>query len=168
MIKVKRWLSMLLILVTLSIALSPLRTYARTAGGMAPGDGSSATPAEASDVPQPLPHDCDGVAPSDPDACCMYGYIYWNDAPVAGADVQIASSQGVISVFTVNGGGASEAHYGADLSAEPLLASPGDVISITASYNGMVSARAWTVQSGGQQVDLGLIDGYQAALQSAD
>ncbi len=166
MFKAKRWLSLLLILVTLGIALSPLRTYARTPGALTPGDSSSATPDAASDVPQPLPHDCDGVAPTDPDACCMYGYIYWNDQPLAGADVQISSAQGVIT--TTVGGGGSKAHYGIDLSAEPLLASPGDVISITASYNGMVSARAWTVQSGGQQVDLGLVDGYQAASPSAD
>ena len=166
MFKAKRWLSMLLVLVTLGIALSPLRTYARTPGGLAPGDGSSATPARVYDVPVPLPPDCDGVAPSDPDACCMYGYIYWHDAPLAGAEVQISSAQGVIT--TTVGGGGSEPHYGVDLSAEPLLTSPGDAISITASYNGMVSARAWTVQSGGQQVDLGLVDGYQVASPSTD
>ena len=154
MFKVKRLTHLLLVLVTATVSLSPVTAFARMRiAGM-------------DDVPVPLPTDCDGVAPSDPDACCIYGYIYWNDQPVAGAEVQIASAQGVITA-TVNGGG-SEPHYGIDLSAEPLLASPGDVISITASYSGMVSARAWTVQSGGQQVDLGLIDGYQAASPSAD
>jgi hypothetical protein len=120
------------------------------------------------DVPVPLPPDCDGVAPSDPDACCVYGYVYYGDEPVEGVSVHIESSQGDLVITTAFGGASSEPHYVADLSAAPLLASPGDVITLTASYSDMVSARAWTVQSGGQQVDLGLVDGYQAALPGAD
>ena len=58
MLKVKTWLSMLLIVMTLSIALAPLMTYARTPGALTPVDSSGATPERASDVPQPLPHDC--------------------------------------------------------------------------------------------------------------
>ena len=119
---------------------------------------------EPTSTPRPLPHDCDGTTPPGgvPPACCAYGYIYHQDAPVAGANVAIESPNGTRYTTTIEGGISSEPYYSVDLSSTPLLVSPGDVVTITASYSDMVSARTWTVQSDGQQVDLGLVTGYQA------
>jgi len=114
--------------------------------------------------PQPLPHDCDGVTPpgEEPPTCCLYGYIYHDDAPVTGARVHIQSLHGAFDTTTMDSGTGSEPYYSVDLSSAPLHVSPGDAITITASYNDMVSIRTWTTQSGGQHVDLGLVAGYQA------
>ncbi len=66
----------------------------------------------------------------------------------------------VMTLTAAVNGGSNKAHCGVDLSAKPLPASP-DVVSITASYHGMVSACTW------QQVDLGLMGSCRSALQSA-
>ena len=120
--------------------------------------------------PDPLPEDCDDVTPigGTPPACCIYGYVYYDDDPVAGADVTIRSPYGTLTVATGGGGASGEPYYRADLSSAPLLVSSGDVITITASYSGMVSARTWTVQGEGQQVDLGVITGHQSPAPVAD
>jgi PKD repeat protein len=115
--------------------------------------------------PRPLPHDCDGVTPpgGPAPACCAYGYIYYEDAPVAEANVHIESSYGAFDTNTGDGGFGSGPYYSVDLSSDPLSASAGDTITMTASYSDMISIRTWTVQSEGQQVDLGLVAGYQAS-----
>ncbi len=113
----------------------------------------------ADEPPIPLPEDCGG---STGPACCIYGYIYYEDVPVLGANVHIESTYGAIDVETEGGAASSDPYYSADLSFAPLLVSPGDVITITASYSDMLSARTWVVQDDGQQVDLGLIAGYQS------
>ncbi len=134
-----------------------------------PASKSSATPGRSSsllvaaDVPQPLPRDCDGINPPDwPDPCCAFGYAYYNDEPVDGASVYIESLYGSHVTTTTVGEGSNHPYYSADLSSAPLSVSPGDTITITVAYSDMVSIRTWTVQSNGQQVDLGLIIGYQA------
>jgi PKD repeat protein/N-acetylneuraminic acid mutarotase len=82
---------------------------------------------------------------------------------VVGASVTIESAYGNLDVTTAAGGASSKPYYSASLSAAPLAVSPGDVLTITASYSGMVSIRTWTVQSGGQHVDVGMVEGYLAA-----
>jgi len=74
---------------------------------------------------------------------------------------ETASLSPVMTLAAAVNGGSNKAHCGVNLSAKPLPASP-DVVSITASYNGMVSARAW------QQVDLGLMGSCRSALQGDD
>jgi PKD repeat protein len=110
--------------------------------------------------PVPLPRGCGGVSPPQTPACCMFGYIYHDEVPVGDVTVQIESPQGTRIVTTTSGIESSHPYYVVDLSSAPLLVSTGEVITITASYGGMTSSRAWTVQGGGQQVDLGLVDGY--------
>ncbi len=118
-------------------------------------------PVYADELPPPLPAECGGsTGPGG--ACCVYGYVYYEGAPVDGADVHIDSPHGSLDTPTMEGRASSQPYYAADLTSEPLLVSTGDVITITVSYDDMVSARTWTVQSGGQQVDLGLIADYQA------
>ncbi|MBN1579575.1 MAG: VCBS repeat-containing protein [Anaerolineae bacterium] len=117
------------------------------------------------DPPIPLPRFCDGVTPpgETPPACCIFGYVYYDDEPVDGASITIESPSGALEINTANGGASAQPHYGADLISPPLSANVGSVITITASYSDMISIRTWIVQSGGQQVDIGLVDGYQAA-----
>ena len=141
-------LRLLLIAVTLATAGLPWQT-GRT------------LPVYADELPPPLPAECGGsTGPGG--SCCIYGYVYYYDAPIDGASVHIESPYGALDATTVSGGASSEPYYSADLSSAPLLVSPVDVITITASYSDMASARTWTVQSGGQHVDLGLFAGYQA------
>jgi PKD repeat protein len=129
------------------------------------GLGQSSAAIQASDAPQaiesgnpqPLPTDCVGVGGGE-DACCAYGYIYFNGAPVEGASVSIESAHGVISTTTLIDGVNENPYYATNLSDEPLSVVPGDVITITATYNGISSNRTWTVQEGAQHVDLGLLN----------
>ncbi|MBN1661043.1 MAG: VCBS repeat-containing protein [Anaerolineae bacterium] len=116
--------------------------------------------AQPDDWPVPLPSECGGII--DPSACCVHGYIYYQDQPVEGVSVVISSTQGAVTVTTSAGPLSTDPYYAVSLHEVPLLVSPGDAITITASFSGMVSSRAWQVQSGGQQVDLGLIAGYQS------
>ncbi|MBN1933179.1 MAG: SBBP repeat-containing protein, partial [Anaerolineae bacterium] len=113
---------------------------------------------------QPLPHDCIGITPpGEPlPACCIYGYIYYHDAPTAGVNVQIESAHGILNRTTLVGGLSGRPFFSANLSAAPLSVSSGDTITLTASWSNMISRRTWIVQPEGQQVDLGLVAGYQA------
>ena len=128
-----------------------------------PSPSSGVASAQSDEIPQPLPPGCQGVAPlDDPDACCAFGYVYYNDAPIAGATVRIESAgktwEGTTGDYEVS----DDAHYQVDLTTD-LQVEPGDEITITVSYNDMTSTRTWTVQPGSQQVDVGLIEGYQAS-----
>lgn len=122
---------------------------------------SPAPLAHADEPPIPLPAECGGFTGVG-GTCCIYGYIYYNDTPQSGVNVRIESPYGSLDVITTAGPASDYAYYSADLSSPPLFVSPGDTITITASYGDMVSARTWTAQSDGQHVDLGLVAGYQA------
>ena len=117
--------------------------------------------ANTGEPPVPLPAECGGATVP---ACCIYGYVYYEDAPVPGVNVHIESADGAVDVETENGAASSDPYYSADLSFAPLLIFPGDTITITAVYSDMVSIRTWTAQPNGQQVDLGLVAGYQSPL----
>jgi formylglycine-generating enzyme required for sulfatase activity/PKD repeat protein len=112
-----------------------------------------------SDLPKPLPDECDGVAPpgEDPPACCMFGYVYEGDDTKAGVAVKIESENGDVNTTTAIGGSNPDAFYSVDLSSPPLETSAGDVITLTVAYSDMISTRTWVVQIGGQQVDMGLL-----------
>ncbi len=113
--------------------------------------------------PVPLPRHCDGVTPPGiADPCCMYGYIYFNGQAVAGVQVHIQAEHGYRDTVTAPGLSSGTPYYMFDLASPPISATLGSVVTITASYNGMVTSRTWIVQPDGQQVDLGLLSGYQA------
>ncbi|MBN1890500.1 MAG: hypothetical protein JW850_21080 [Thermoflexales bacterium] len=114
--------------------------------------------------PVPLPRLCGVVTPPghEPPPCCMFGYVYYQDKAVTGASVRIDGPSGVLTATTAVGISSADPHYGVDLSSAPLLVSVGDTITLTAVYSDMLSARTWTVQSNGQQVDVGLIAGYHS------
>ena len=120
----------------------------------------TATPA---DNPEPLPENCIDVTPpgGDPPACCIYGYVYYHGEPVGGVTITIESRSGSVSTTTATGGASTHPYSGVDLSNTPLSASAGETITITASFSDMASSRSWVVQTNGQQVDLGLVTGYQ-------
>jgi parallel beta-helix repeat protein len=132
--------------------------------GMQAQDAVPAPSSQPADSYVPLPEECDDVTPPGgvPPACCLYGYIYYQDAPLAGVSVRVESAYGAVDLTTAAGLSADDPYYGAPLSGPPLLVSVGDVITLTASYSDMISTRTWTVVNNGQQVDLGLVAGYQA------
>jgi hypothetical protein len=114
-----------------------------------------AAPVVADDVPEPLPRDCTGVnPPGQPNPCCAFGYVYYDGEPVAGADVRIESPYGTINTTTASGGVSGEPYYSTDLSSPPLLVSPGDVITVTATYENSSADTVYEVAPGGQQVDV--------------
>ena len=79
--------------------------------------------------PVPLPRDCTGVNPPDT-PCCLYGYVYYDDVPVAGASVRIESPYGTLTPTTADGGLSDDPYYSVDLSSSPstlllnLISSP--------------------------------------------
>lgn len=104
------------------------------------------------DVPAPLPAECGGST----DACCVYGYVYADNAPVEGAQVRLQSPAGTKTISTAPGDESAFPYYHAELSASPLYAYAGTTVTITVSYGPLEATRAWTVVDDGQQVDLGL------------
>jgi PKD repeat protein/N-acetylneuraminic acid mutarotase len=110
------------------------------------------------DTPIPLPRHCDGVTPpgmSDP--CCVFGYVYFRNQAVLSATVYVTGPYGSRAIQTAPGPASDTPYYRFDLSSSPISATVGSWVTITTSYNGMVSSRAWRVQPNGQQVDLGLV-----------
>lgn len=144
--------------ITLALALLlPGNTRASTI--TAPTGGQPAPQATAPSSAEPLPDDCDGVAP--PGACCAFGYTYFQDAPTAGVTVTVESPSGSTVITTTSGPASSDPYYRVDLSSAPLAVEPGDTITVTAHYRDMASSRAWPVQANGQQIDLGLLPNPQ-------
>lgn len=121
------------------------------------GLSAAAGPAWQTNGGNPLPNDCSDVtAPGeDPPACCASGYVYYNDVPVAGAQVEIRSASGVFTTTTSTGPSSVTPYYASALSASPLNVSPGDTITITATYDGATTNTVYQeVVGGGQQVDV--------------
>lgn len=119
------------------------------------------------ETPRPLPTDCDGVAdPLTPpeDVCCVFGYIYLNGMPQEGVTVQITSIHSQLNLVTAVGAKSNFPYYSADLASAPLSVISGENITIRATSASMSSVRSWTAQGGSQQVDIGLIPGYQAPI----
>lgn len=115
--------------------------------------------------PIPLPRHCGSTTPPgmDPPACCAFGYIYYDDEPVPGVSVRVEGPHSFVTVTTTSGGDSDDPYYSVALGYPPISATVGSLVTFTASYSDMISARVWTVQSEGQQVDLGLLTGYRSA-----
>jgi len=113
----------------------------------------AATPAYAGtqSVATPLPLTCSGTPVP---AVCVYGYVYYDGAPVSGASVKIDSPYGTLSTTTATGLLSSAPYYQANLSGTPLLVSPGDTITVAATYNGSTASGTYVVAPDGQQVDV--------------
>jgi PKD repeat protein len=112
--------------------------------------------------PVPMPHDCDGFTPPGGDlpACCVYGYVYYNGVPVIGADVQIESLSGTLSITTDIGIFSTTPYYAADLDISPLSVSPGDFITVTATVSGSMTSTVYQVAPEGQQLDAVLFHSF--------
>ncbi len=104
----------------------------------------------------PLPRRCGGFLPPDAGSpvCCVFGYVFVDGRPVAGARVTISNGQGSQTVWTEFGSDSPSPYFSADLSSGPLLAEPGSSVSITVDYGGHSHTITHQVLSGGQQVDL--------------
>ena len=148
----------LILVILLTPALMPAWSSESAAGTLDGGTGATERIALDS-VPIPLPHDCDGVTPpgESPPACCAYGYVYYDGVPVAGANVHIESEYGELDTTTASGGASGEPYYAADLSAAPLLVSPGDIITVTASHEASSASAAYEAAPDGQQVDVAIV-----------
>ena len=115
------------------------------------------THASAQSVATPLPLTCSGTPAPD---ACAYGYVYYNGLPVAGASVRIDSPYGTLNTTTANGTLSSVPYYQANLSGSPLLVSPGDTITVTATHNGKTASTAYVGEAGGQQADVILVQSF--------
>lgn len=106
--------------------------------------------------PQPMPHDCDGVTPTDedPPACCIYGYVFYDGEPVGGAAVTVQGPGGSQAVTTGSGGLSDEPYFATSLSDDPIAASVSDTITLSVSYGGSSRVLTYQVVEAGQQVDL--------------
>ncbi len=109
--------------------------------------------AQADELPSPLPAECGGsTGPGG--KCCIYGYVYYDDAPIDGASVHIESPHSALDATTVNGGASGDAYFATSLSDDPLLASVGDTLTLSVSYGGRSRSLTYQVVENGQQVDL--------------
>lgn len=160
-----RWMGLL-------IAISMIGTMFLSTRGKCPALAQEAQPAAgpsivpASPAP-PLPHDCDGITPpgEPPPACCAWGYVYHDGAPVAGASVTVQSASGSLDTTTADGSISSRPYYHVNLSAAPLSVSVGEIITVTAAYHGANKSVVYQVVNGGQQVDVVLPDSSASTLE---
>ena len=122
-----------------------------------------------SDLIDPLPGDgcIRGTPPGeDPPICCLSGFVYAEGQPVKDATITIADAKGVIgTVYTQHYRGTERnPYYYVDLTklnirslnaTQPIT--PGNVITLTANYNGITTQPvAYTVQPGGQRFNFNL------------
>ncbi len=112
--------------------------------------------APSEEIPLPLPRECGGVnPPGEPEpACCVYGYVYLDGAPVSGATVSIQGPGGVQTAVTALGEGSDEPYFAASLSDAPVSAAVGSTVNLSVNYAGRQRTVAYTVVAHGQQVDL--------------
>lgn len=113
--------------------------------------GSPTTFAKPKAQPPALPLTCPSAE------ICANGYVYFEGAPVVTATVKFEDIYGTLIVTTTTGGLSASPYYQASLSSAPLLASVGDVVTVTASYNGITSSLTYPIVAGGQQVDIVII-----------
>jgi hypothetical protein len=117
---------------------------------------AGALPMSLADTPGPLPNDCQGVTEEGepPPVCCAFGYVYYDGVPVDGAQVTIQGPAGSFNTTTSTGPAATDAYYRVSLSASPLSVSPGDTITVTATYSDSTASTVYQVVTKGQQVDV--------------
>lgn len=104
----------------------------------------------------PLPKSCVGGLPpgeGDP-ACCLFGYVFVDGQPVAGARVTVTTAGGAVEDWTGEGPDSSLPYFRLSLSDPPLSAVAGDTITISVVYAGSSRTLQHTVLNGAQQVDL--------------
>ena len=65
--------------------------------------------------PASFPDDCSDLSAA-PDTCCMRGYVYPGQAPVAGARVRVESPSGVVELTTGSGPLSADPYYSVNLS----------------------------------------------------
>jgi outer membrane protein assembly factor BamB len=150
----QKFLSFLSIALSVTLLLPPGNSHASAPAEMTSSSGQPQELVAPANAGEPLPDDCDGVAP--PGACCAFGYAYLQDAPTEGVTVTLQSLSGSVVITTTAGPASSDPYYRVDLSSAPLDVTPGEPITLTAAYRDMISARTWVVQPSGQQIDLGL------------
>ena len=117
---------------------------------------AGAFPLSIADTPGPLPNDCQEVTEpgEDPPVCCAFGYVYYDGVPVNGTQVTIQGPSGSFSTTTSTGPAATDAYYRVSLSASPLSVSPGESITVTATYSDSTTSTLYQVVAKGQQVDV--------------
>ncbi len=117
---------------------------------------TSFAPTSPADTPGPLPNDCQDVTGvgEDPPVCCAFGYVYYDGMPVTGAQVTIQGPGGSLPTTTSTGSASTAAYYRTSLSAAPLTVSPGETITVTATYSGSTGSAVYQATAGGQQLDI--------------
>ena len=120
------------------------------------------------EVVDPLPNGCIRPTPPGEEApiCCLSGFVYVEGQSVKDATITIADAKGVIgTVYTQHYRGTERnPYYYVDLTklnirslnaTQPIT--PGNVITLTANYNGITTQPvAYTVQPGGQRFNFNL------------
>ncbi len=112
-------------------------------------------------APPPLPRSCiGGGTPLDyaQPICCVSGYVYLNDVPLAGAAVTISIGGHTLNTQTQVYPGSPLPYFSVSLVAGSLNVQPGDAgtISASASASGQRKSVSFTAQEGGQQIDVAL------------
>lgn len=85
--------------------------------------------------------------------CCMFGYVFADGEPVAGAKVTITIGDRRLEVWTELQDDNSEPYYKVDLSSTPLNTQAGNTVIVEVRYGGQSTTLEHVVLSGGQQVD---------------
>lgn len=104
----------------------------------------------------PLPDNCSDITPGDqPPVCCAFGYVLVDGEPALGAEVQISSGSGTLTITTTLSSDPDfpDAFYAASLS-DTLAVEAGDTVTFTVTYDGFTVTRVHEAQAGSQQVDL--------------
>lgn len=142
----------------------PVAAQSALASGNAPAElreaGSHVAPVPSpnlpDDPPPPLPADCISLAlpGEEPPSSCVYGYVYFDGSPVAGASVTIQSEPAVLNLTTQSGPDSPEPYFAAALSDPPLNVSVGDIVVAEATYDSQTNSTTFTAVEDGQQVDV--------------
>jgi sugar lactone lactonase YvrE len=107
-----------------------------------------------------LPRSCGGGLPpgAGAAACCLFGYVFFDGAPVQGARIVITNTSVAGSPSTEAwseiGPDSAQPYFRLGMSGAPLQAQPGHTLSIFVEYSSHTYFMTHQVLSGPQQVDL--------------
>src|SRR5258708_39253698 len=108
-----------------------LFSVARPASAGLAVPANPAVPDSATVVGTPLPLTCPGNLAPGP---CLYGYVYYDGTPVAGASVTIDSWVGEVVVSTSSDVASADPYCKIKIHSAPLLATAGAPVTLTARF----------------------------------
>lgn len=104
----------------------------------------------------PLPRSCGGFTPKpgEPAVCCIWGYVFLEGRPIAGATVRVVHPAGSFETKTELLPDRLDPHFQMLLRNDRFRIEPGETVKIVVEYDGQQVEMDYVVRPDSQRVDL--------------